>query len=287
MTSRDWAIELGGLDPSLWPTFLTENSGLPGPRANLSLASAVGDLGDRALADRLTTDDDEYLAMCGAIIRARHAADADADADAEAKAEADAHPDADVDLALDADADTGAGPETDADADAHAHAQTKTHADAGAHTRPHAAPSLRALAADARWRVREGVALGLQRLGDDDPDTLLAIVAAWARDPHPLVQRAAVAAVCEPRLLRSPAAAAAALDACRTTTANLVATAVETRRDSEWRTLRQALGYCWSVAVAGDPSTGLPLFRALDDSDADVAWIVRENTAKKRLARLL
>jgi hypothetical protein len=56
------------------------------------------------------------------------------------------------------------------------------------------------------------------------------------------------------------------------------------------RTLRQALGYCWSVAVAGDPAAGLPAFAALragTGDDADVAWVVRENEKKSRLRRLL
>ena len=54
------------------------------------------------------------------------------------------------------------------------------------------------------------------------------------------------------------------------------------------RTLRQALGYCWSVAVAADPEHGLPRFLALSASpDPDVAWVVRENRRKARLARLL
>jgi hypothetical protein len=54
------------------------------------------------------------------------------------------------------------------------------------------------------------------------------------------------------------------------------------------RTLRQALGYAWSVAVAADPEPGLTAFTALrDDPDPDVAWVVRENLRKKRLQRLL
>ncbi len=54
------------------------------------------------------------------------------------------------------------------------------------------------------------------------------------------------------------------------------------------RALRKALGYCWSVAVAADPAAGLARFRALEhDDDSDVQWIVRENSKKSRLARLL
>ncbi len=147
---------------------------------------------------------------------------------------------------------------------------------------------LHARAADPLWRVREAAAMALQRIGDGDPAALRALVAGWVRDPHPLVRRAAVAGVCEPRLLTDPATATAALDACAVATATLAALPPDARRDPDVRTLRQALGYCWSVAVAGDPAAGLPAFAALHGSaDADVAWVVRENEKKARLRRLL
>ena len=54
------------------------------------------------------------------------------------------------------------------------------------------------------------------------------------------------------------------------------------------RVLRQSLGYCWSVAVAADPGSGLPAFAALaEDTDPDVRWVVRSNRTKARLAKLL
>lgn len=64
-------------------------------------------------------------------------------------------------------------------------------------------PRLRRTAADPRWRVREGVVMGLQRLGDADMPRLLTEMERWA-DGEPLEQRAAVAALCEPRLLGTP-----------------------------------------------------------------------------------
>jgi hypothetical protein len=107
-------------------------------------------------------------------------------------------------------------------------------------------------------------------------------------DPDPLVQRAAVAGVCEPRLLRPPAAAAIALEICATVTATVAARPRERRRSDNVRSLRQALGYCWSVAVAADPGAGVPRFLALaDDPDPDVMWIVRENGRKARLVSAL
>ena len=142
-------------------------------------------------------------------------------------------------------------------------------------------------AGDERWRVREGAAIGLQHLADRSFAAFGSITRRWVDDPDPLVQRAAVAAVCEPRLLRSPDRAAAAVDVCRRATLHLVALTPERRRQPDARTLRQALGYGWSVAVAADPTAGLPAFLDLDTADPDVAWIVTQNRRKKRLAALL
>lgn len=147
---------------------------------------------------------------------------------------------------------------------------------------------LRSYAKDARWRVREGVAMGLQRLGDADLPRLLGLVTTWAGDPDPLVQRAAVAGICEPRLLNRPDAAARAIGICERVTRELAARPAGERKVDAVRTLRQALGYCWSVAVAADPGAGLPRFQALAAyDDPDVAWIARENAKKARLAKLL
>lgn len=147
---------------------------------------------------------------------------------------------------------------------------------------------LRGHATDARWRVREAVAMALQRLGDADLPRLLTVVTAWAGDPHPLVQRAAVAGICEPRLLATVGAATAAVDVCDAVTRSLAAKPPSERADTDVRTLRQGLGYCWSVAVAANPAYGLPRFLELShEEDKDVAWIVRENRRKTRLARLL
>jgi len=141
-------------------------------------------------------------------------------------------------------------------------------------------------ASSSMWRVREAVAMALQLLGDEDPSRLREIVTQWSGDADPLVQRAAIAAICEPRLLKDERTAQLALDACQQTTRSLLART--DRRDPAVRVLRQALGYCWSVAIAGRPVEGLATFAELQrDRDPDVAWIVRDNLKKARLKRLL
>jgi hypothetical protein len=143
-------------------------------------------------------------------------------------------------------------------------------------------------AADDRWRVREGAAMALQRAGDDNLDRAFGVAEQWAADSDPLIRRAAVAAVCEPRLLRDRRFARRALALLEAVTADLAASPPEGRRAPDMRTLRQTLGYGWSVAVAALPGEGLAAFGWLEASDdPDVTWIVRENKKKARWKRLL
>lgn len=142
-------------------------------------------------------------------------------------------------------------------------------------------PALRALAADGRWRVREGVAMGLQRLGDADLGRLLDEMEEWAAGT-PLEQRAAVAALCEPRLLRNPDDVRRVLGVLDRTTAALAA--ASDRRSGDVRVLRQGLAYCWSVAAAALPEEGrTALDRWIGTEDPDVRWVMRQNLGKRRL----
>jgi len=150
---------------------------------------------------------------------------------------------------------------------------------------PRAGETLRVLASDSRWRVREGVAMALQRLGDANMPALWALAEGWVDGP-PLVQRAIAAGICEPRLLGAPDDAVRALDALDRITVSVSGLDSGERRTEQFRVLRQGLGYCWSVAVAASPAEGfgrLERWAAADDKD--VRWIVRENLKKARLAR--
>jgi hypothetical protein len=145
-------------------------------------------------------------------------------------------------------------------------------------------PVLRRCAGDPRWRTREAVAMALQRLGDCNMDSLLQSVMPWAQGSL-LEQRAAAAALCEPRLLGNPVHVRQVLDLLDWETAGLVD--VADRRNEEFRVLRQGLGYCWSVAVVALPAEGkAAMEKWLASNDPDVRWIMRENLKKNRLVRM-
>lgn len=220
---------LTALPHDAWGAYLDAHSGLPGPRGNLELLAAAGDLAPADLLRAWAASDDEYRAAVGTAGLGRLAVEGD----------------------------------------------------------PTALDELRGHANDARWRVREAVAMALQRLGDADRARLQAVADTWASG-SPLEQRAAVAGICEPRLLRDSADAAHAVALVARVTAALAALPAGRRRADDVRTLRQALGYCWSVAVAADPAAGFPALDALVEPasrDADIRWVLRQNLGKARLAR--
>jgi hypothetical protein len=143
---------------------------------------------------------------------------------------------------------------------------------------------LRAASTDARWRVREVVALALQRPLDADWDRTASAMLDWAAAEDPLVVRAAAAAVAEPALLRSAERAAAAAAVQRRAVDHLRAVPAGERRTPRVRVLRQALGFTVSVVVAATGDFAL-LDELARSGDPDLRWVARENLRKDRLRR--
>lgn len=228
-----WAEQLGNAVDC--GAFLTQNSGLPGPRCNLELADAFAAIASEETIRAFAESDDEYLRFCGTEALGRLVL---------------ADPrDREVRMVL-------------------------------LHR-----------ASDNLWRVREGAARALQLVGDGNLALMRSIVTEWIENVDPFVRRAAVAAICEPRLLHDTETQVAALTACAVATESIRLLPATERKQEDVRNLRQALGYCWSVAVAAAPHLGLARWKQLvestdHNSDVDIAWIVKTNLTKKRLARL-
>jgi len=145
-------------------------------------------------------------------------------------------------------------------------------------------PVLQQAASDPRWRTREAVAMGLQRWGDADMPGLIVEMRSWAQGNF-LQQRAAAAALCEPRLLVQHENARAVLQILDSITASILP--VGDRKSEGFLALRKGLGYCWSVAVAAFPLEGKPLIEKwLTSPDKDIRWIMKENLKKNRLIRI-
>ena len=217
---------LTALPAADWEPYLLAHSNLPGPRGNLELAAAVADLGTEAQFRRWASLGPDvapentpgcFLAFCGVV-------------------------------GLGAMMARGAGR-------GEVPSPGLPYRDAGGEPGGATPPlrTLRTLASDPRWRIREAVAMALQRWGDADMAGLLAAMTDWAAG-NPLEQRVAAVALCEPRLLRQPEHAAAVLHILDEITASIPQ--VTDRKTDAFKTLRQGLGYCWSVAVAALPDDG-------------------------------
>jgi len=113
---------------------------------------------------------------------------------------------------------------------------------------------------------------------------LLALMKVWARD-EPFVQRAVVAGLCEPAILKKNEEVVAVLAILDGITRS--AAASTHRRDDGFQALRKALGYGWSVAAAAAPANAKPyLEKWIRSTDKDVAWIMKTNMSKARVADL-
>jgi len=145
-------------------------------------------------------------------------------------------------------------------------------------------PILRRYAVDPRWRLREAVAMALQRWGDVDFNALLVEMKGWVVD-DPLQSRAAAAALCEPRLLVEADRVMAVFDLLDKAMEVLRRTLPTNREGRD--VLIKGLSYCYSVAVVALPEPGKDrLARWAYENDKTMRRVVRNNLHKNRLQRL-
>jgi hypothetical protein len=140
------------------------------------------------------------------------------------------------------------------------------------------------LANDPRWRTREAVAMGIQKLVAKQSKNTLKGLESWIENSEWLVMRAVAAGVAEPALLKDEQIARSALELHKGIFAQILAT--RDRKSSEFRTLRQALGYSLSVVICAIPKEGFEYMKQIIDSqDPDVLWVIKENLKKSRLIK--
>jgi hypothetical protein len=148
----------------------------------------------------------------------------------------------------------------------------------------HYLATLKQQANDPRWRTREAVAMAMQHIGDHNSELLLEICHDWKSGTW-LEQRAVVAGICEPRVLNSKTFTEIAMIILDEITTH-IQQAIPNKAD-DFRTLRQALGYGWSVIIVASPDPGKGyLENWSQDPHPDIRWIVKENLKKKRLQRM-
>ncbi len=144
------------------------------------------------------------------------------------------------------------------------------------------------LACSNSWRVREGVAMALQRMLPVASQETIEVLIELATKGNCFQQRASITAIAEPSLLQDQVMIEAALTIQRIVLERLHELPAANRKREDARVLRQSLGYTLSVVTAATPDKGFALMRDCAKwNDADINWILRENLKKKRLAKFV
>ncbi len=143
---------------------------------------------------------------------------------------------------------------------------------------------LRILASDPRWRLREAVCFGVQRLLAKRSDHTLRKLEGWLLDGNMLEMRAVAASLAEPSILENEGIAATSLQLHEEIFKQVLK--VEDRKAECFKVVRKALGYTLSVVVCAIPEEGFEFMERLVASrDPDILWIVKQNIKKNRLVK--
>jgi hypothetical protein len=146
---------------------------------------------------------------------------------------------------------------------------------------------LRQCANSENWRLREAVTLGLQFIGERNPDAMMALLRGWSPDATLLEERAIVCTIAHPPILIAhPTIAVEGLDMADEALHRAHETPPLARGQEPFKVLAKGLAFAVSVIVAAAPEAGFALMRrwvAVDDADIDK--ILKENLKKERLAK--
>lgn len=137
-----------------------------------------------------------------------------------------------------------------------------------------------------RWRTREAVVIGLQRRGYRAPRAVLHLLGQWAESGDPFLERAVLATLADPPLLKTPGMVDLAYATTERALERLQSLPVALRKTEGNRVLEKGLSYAISVFVASDPDRGFKrLERWLAQADRDTRRIIDTNLGKARLAK--
>ena len=143
---------------------------------------------------------------------------------------------------------------------------------------------LKNAARDKRWRIREAVVMGIQKVLLNNSKKIINELEEWIREKDYYVWRAVVAGLADPEVLKDQEVAKKALELHKkilTQTLN-----IKDRNSESYKKLRQALGYTLSVVVEQIPQEGFVYInQIIKEDDKDIIWIVKNNLKKNRLLK--
>ncbi len=142
---------------------------------------------------------------------------------------------------------------------------------------------LRKYASHGSWRIRESVAMSIQEISFHDMKASLQNLEPMIKGNY-YEQRAVVAGLCEPKLLKDKDINDQILKIMEKITNNMDH---DKKLSPAEDSLRKALGYGWSVIIAASPKNGKLHFEKLFSlTGKHISWIIRENLKKNRLIKM-
>lgn len=144
--------------------------------------------------------------------------------------------------------------------------------------------TVRQYASHSSWRIREAVAIGIQKMVDENLCDVIKILDGWTSG-NDYEKRAVIASLCEPKLLNDKSNVKRILNILSKMMASF-ASVTGTLSEGQIA-LRKAAGYCWSVAIVASPEDGKKSFeKLLPAKNKHILWIIRENLKKNRLFKM-
>lgn len=139
---------------------------------------------------------------------------------------------------------------------------------------------------DSRWRMREAVAMGFQRIGETDFAVVKGLFDSWLADSNCLEKRAIVATLAHPPMLKENQNVLYCLDITEQILNWVIFNGKESCSPEDFKVLSKGLEYSISVFVAQEPEMGFALlkkFAAIEDKR--IKKIVKSNLGKARLTK--
>lgn len=143
---------------------------------------------------------------------------------------------------------------------------------------------IRSRAIDSRWRIREAIAMAIQRLIEKQGTSTLQELESWVSGENWLAMRAVVTGVAEPALLEDSRVSNWALKIHKKVFYHIHLTT--NRRSEDFKILTKGLSYTLSVVICALPIEGFEyLYELIDLQDDEILRIVKLNLKKNRMIK--
>jgi hypothetical protein len=139
---------------------------------------------------------------------------------------------------------------------------------------------------DNRWRTREASAMALQRIAEKNVTAVRDYIQGMYAQSNNLEKRAFIAALAHPPLLGEPETAKFSLEISDRILESILALDKEARKKEDFRVLEKGLQYALSVFAAFLPEEGFELFKKYGEvKDLSIDKIIKSNMTKARLTK--